>query len=726
MGTSQLSQGRQAACLNCRKSKVRCSRTQDVTSCDRCRQADVPCVIPNHHLGRQKGVKNKRKGLEKTLHQIEQAIKRPRTEDAQNLISNLQGLLDNIQGRSSHSETEYLSEDPPESFILSAPRYDNSCDRLSLDDAENPLQLLARASDLQLSPSNMHIGTKSTTATSQTPGIHKVNGKENTVTSARSFFIPTSVSLDIGPTVDPIELGLVTFVEAESLFSHFYCNLAHTRWGLDPLVHNVSFVRSQSAFLFTSIIAAAALFLPSAAALSKRLSRHRALLAHNVITQRHRSVEIVLAFMVNVPWMETGNRLGDDDTCIYIAMALTIALDLSLNKVVLPSATFESGLLNRIAKADCIDAKRALQMDGFGDVDPDSVWGRKLLRRRERAWIALFVLERGVCLARGRNSTVPPTALIDNCDKWYLSDIADSRDGPMNSMAVLRRNLDGLFQRIKADCDKSTDTGFKAAQLIKELIENFYEQWYEAWTPALGEGQSRSLPPYVEILVIHTQLSTYGGVINHPTAPLEVKRFFRAASLSSALNVMRAAIQGESQLKSMPNNTVIMISFAACSALSLSAMAAESKSSLAPSVRNLVEETAAVLERIGATPHHRKGASVLYGRFLRELVRRSPPSLQPRETAETQPLIQDGSSQPSTAVNSYDSIIRTQNPSSFPPAIWSEPIPFSAMSDNQIIDAVNRVDTAFGACVPGVSMDDLMHLEWIEFGNGISTDFSNI
>lgn len=114
-----------------------------------------------------------------------------------------------------------------------------------------------------------------------------------------------------------------------------------------------------------------------------------------MIIQRRRSVEIVLAFMVNVPWMAPGECLGDDDTCACIAMALTVALDLSLNKIVTPSSSFDSGLLKRLAKADCIDAKRALRMDGFDDVDVDSEWGRRLLRRRERAWIALFVLERG-------------------------------------------------------------------------------------------------------------------------------------------------------------------------------------------------------------------------------------------------------------------------------------------------------------------------------------------
>lgn len=179
------------------------------------------------------------------------------------------------------------------------------------------------------------------------------------------------------------------------IVSSFYQNLAHTRWGLDPVIHTVEFVRSQSAFLFTSIMATATLFLPSAAALSNRLSRHSKSLAKKVMQGRFRSVEIVLAFMVNIPWMAPGSCLGDDDACSYIAMALTVALDLSLNKIVIPSTSFDSSLPGRLAKADCIDAKRALHIDGFDDLDSASDHVRRLLRRRERTWIALFVLERG-------------------------------------------------------------------------------------------------------------------------------------------------------------------------------------------------------------------------------------------------------------------------------------------------------------------------------------------
>lgn len=76
------------------------------------------------------------------------------------------------------------------------------------------------------------------------------------------------------------------------------------------------------------------------------------------------------------------------------------------------------------------------------------------------------LLSCSVCLARGRSYTVPPTALVENCDIWHLSDIADRRDGPMNSMAVLRRDLDELFRKVKSSCDsyRMVDTGSEAAQ----------------------------------------------------------------------------------------------------------------------------------------------------------------------------------------------------------------------------------------------------------------------
>lgn len=120
------------------------------------------------------------------------------------------------------------------------------------------------------------------------------------------------------------------------------------------------------------------------------------------MVDRYRSVEIVLAFMVNVPWMFPGKHSTDDETCWYVSMATTMALDLSLHKILVPPASLRNMPgrvgdfgVGSIARADCIDPKVALALDGFADVDPSSEFGMRLLRRRERCWIALFVLERG-------------------------------------------------------------------------------------------------------------------------------------------------------------------------------------------------------------------------------------------------------------------------------------------------------------------------------------------
>ena len=217
----------------------------------------------------------------------------------------------------------------------------------------------------------------------------------------------------------------------------------------------------------------------------------------------------------------------------------------------------------------------------------------------------------------------------------------------------------------------------------------------------------------MEILVTHGRLSIYSSVINHPTAPIEVKRFFRAAGLSSSLNVMRAAVQGESRLKSMPNNTAIMISFAACFAFCLSTMGAGNISSLTPSIRILIEESADVLERIGSNPPHRNGTSALYGRHLRQVVGSSSRKaiLKSRNTRSdlSEPVF-TGPIQMATPQSVYHSQSEAQVPMQI-----SELYQFSAMSDNQIIEAINNAGDEL--CMPNFQMDDKTGLDWLDWFN---------
>jgi len=510
---------KQAACLNCRKSKTRCLRNvaEDIR-CKKCAQTGADCIVPDYRVGRKKGIKNKRDGLEKAVYRIEQAIKRSRTqgpEEDEN-TQHLQALLSEAQGLLPATASPALSTspsvDPPRQQRLDLRRAHNNShstlpqtqaqmfsthqstrqsaqrslgtlegssqrlelpnnpfrravaekespdDNFSVDDAENPLQLLARASDLSAS-------NKPTSYLSP-PRFPGAVGDQQ----LRDFFGPFRPSLDIGEDIDPIELGLVTEEEAAILFAYFYDNLSHTRWGLDPVLHTPQFVRKQSAFLFTSIMASSALFIPTASALSRRLSAHCKLLARSLMTKRNRSPEIVLGFMVNIPWMAPGEHWSDDGTCAYMASALTIAMDISLNKLIVPSPSDSlAGIHEGRAPSDCITAKKALELDGFPDVDPKSDYGKRLLRRRERTWLALFVLDRGVCLARGRSFTVPVTTIIERCDNWHKSAIADVWDGSIISSTVLRRDLSILISEVKKTCDTDRISGNSIAHSYADL-----------------------------------------------------------------------------------------------------------------------------------------------------------------------------------------------------------------------------------------------------------------
>jgi len=56
-----------------------------------------------------------------------------------------------------------------------------------------------------------------------------------------------------------------------------------------------------------------------------------------------------------------------------------------------------------------------------------------------------------MCLARGRSYTVPVTPILKRCDQWHMSNIADTMDGHLVSMAVLRRDLVSLHPQRSFD-----------------------------------------------------------------------------------------------------------------------------------------------------------------------------------------------------------------------------------------------------------------------------------
>lgn len=114
----------------------------------------------------------------------------------------------NVRHRSSKSVNPKTAPPPSERSDTTH----SSDDQLALHDAENPLQLLARASDLRLGSSQKHDNALGHLA----PNFWN-DGMEQT--DASQFFSPMKMKTDQGPHLDPIELGLVSAEEAEMLLS---------------------------------------------------------------------------------------------------------------------------------------------------------------------------------------------------------------------------------------------------------------------------------------------------------------------------------------------------------------------------------------------------------------------------------------------------------------------------------------------------------------------------
>lgn len=94
----------------------------------------------------------------------------------------------------------------------------SSNEHLALDDAENPLQLLARATDLRISSPHY------SEVNNSTPSDRNLGNEREDVLKINQFFQPIKATLNRGEVqngqdTDPIEVGLVTIEEADMLFS---------------------------------------------------------------------------------------------------------------------------------------------------------------------------------------------------------------------------------------------------------------------------------------------------------------------------------------------------------------------------------------------------------------------------------------------------------------------------------------------------------------------------
>lgn len=117
-------------------------------------------------------------------------------------------------------------------------------------------------------------------------------------------------------------------------------------------------------------------------------------------------------------------------------------------------------------------------------------------------------------------------------------------------------------------------------------------------------------------------------------------------------------------------------------------------------------ETADVLERIGNVPKHRNGASALYGRHLREVV---------KNTTTTTPTIMDNGSMSQKIGEYMSTATRASGNGNAETLMALEPLLFSAMSDHQIVEAIDNAGGELETFLPPFQIDEQTGSDWLDW-----------
>ncbi|KJR90071.1 uncharacterized protein SPSK_05956 [Sporothrix schenckii 1099-18] len=434
---------------------------------------------------------------------------------------------------------------------------------------------------------------------------------------------------DVGPDVDPVDLGLVTMDEAATLFPLYFSRLHPINGILDPLLHTPAFVRARSALLFTWILALTAQFDhgPASAAIAKRLRLHGEKLSHHVHACGLKSVEIVQGYYISLLSANPAATLAEECSWLYTMYAFGLGSELGLDR-----------------EEESPAPKAAEAMETTHAAESDGELAGRLARNRQRTWLRILLWERANSAARGRMHSFPETDLTLNVDRWWRHPLAHPADKHTCAFILLRRTLADLQRDIRRQASSShTD-----AHWVRNLVDTTLQPWREAWLPHDDDVSSDVADAYLLHVFLHGRLWTLSFALHRSIScdPTQLHAI-RHDCFEAAVGCCEAAVRdlqalGE-PLYCMLAPTWAMISYASVLALSLfptlyggsrrgtssspgntghdNGYAAADTTSADSELLALVGQVALQLERAGTTPSHRYGIAALMGHHLVSILR---------------------------------------------------------------------------------------------------------
>lgn len=289
-------------------------------------------------------------------------------------------------------------------------------------------------------------------------GLTALLEDESSYEVSTAYFAQTGpiIKRDLGPELDPIDLGLVTLVEAHELFPIYFLTLNGIMGILDESLHTPHFCRNKSALLFTWVLVLASQTVERYSVLSRRLRVHGERLANHVLANCCRSVEVVQGLYLSLVYEAPSASLAEEKTWLYTSHALAIASDLGLNQKC-PTSFSPSNHGSKFPSPastpqpedpeDLLRNAYSLQLPAWLCEDLNHTDSRDLMivqrlaRNRERTYLRTLLWERGHGAASGRVSAFPDSDLTLSMDSWWSHPLALECDRATSAFINLRRLL---------------------------------------------------------------------------------------------------------------------------------------------------------------------------------------------------------------------------------------------------------------------------------------------
>ncbi|EIW85297.1 hypothetical protein CONPUDRAFT_79946 [Coniophora puteana RWD-64-598 SS2] len=420
------------------------------TPCERCRRTNSNCIFEKHRRGRKPGSKLSEaskmlRRLEKNLNSAklksqsnEKFMASSGISDGHNPSTNIpvEGRLRGVDQTSDRYTSSGMS-----SQTMDVDEDDNDTER---GDDQFPAKMIKKKENqffkIILNPEHKSPSLSPTSrATIQTP-----------VSQTRS------ASGSKHP--DPIDAGLVSEEKAEILFDSIFLRLNPFINLFDPSLHTVSYVRSKSPFLFTTLIMAGCKFFePSAYKDCLDMAQQYAVRA---FSEAWKSVEVVQAFACLTYWREQ----NDNRTWMYIGYACRMAVELGLNKLVTKPPPNET----------------ALQM--------------RQRRNYERTYLVLFVHDRSLSMQTGRHWMLPEDELIRHSDTWHEEGgPVKCEDVVVAAMVQLRRIAGETTDMFRTNRTSADDSNYPSnVGIVLNGCNTKLDQWKSTWQTELRRANGQS------------------------------------------------------------------------------------------------------------------------------------------------------------------------------------------------------------------------------------------